>query len=253
MRAQTRSWARSVADSALAGRTIVVTRPVAQARPLVEDLERLGADVAVVPLVEIVPVDDRAALDAAGARLEGYDWVVFTSANGVAAFGDRLPARGAPRIAVVGPATADSVRALGLEPAHVGRGTGEDLAAELEGVDGARVLLLQADLAGPEVASVLRGREASVDVVTAYRTLPRRPGDDELAVLDRSDAIVLASGSAARSLATVGGARGALCVCIGPKTAEVAREVGLRVGLVADEATSQGIIRALVEHYGESM
>lgn len=240
-----------MASRTLAGRTIVVTRPLSQAGPLVEGLERLGAEVAVVPLVEIVPVEDAAALDAAGADLELYDWVVFTSANGVAAFGDRLVAR-SPRIAVVGPTTADSVRARGLEPVHVGRGTGEDLAAELEPVRGARVLLLQADLAGPEVAAGLRARGASVDVVTAYRTLPRRPADGELGILDRADAVVLASASAARSLGATGGARGALCVCIGPKTAEAAREVGLRVGLVADEATSQGIIRALVEHYGES-
>ncbi|HXG75811.1 MAG TPA: uroporphyrinogen-III synthase, partial [Gaiellaceae bacterium] len=64
-------------------------------------------------------------------------------------------------------------------------------------------------------------------------------------------AVVLASGSAARSLAAQGGAGDALVVCIGPRTAEAAAEVGLRVGLVADEATAEGIIRALVSHFAE--
>jgi uroporphyrinogen-III synthase len=242
-----------VADLVLAGRRVVVTRPTAQARPLVESLERLGAAVASVPLVEIAPVEDSASLDTAGATLASYDWVVFTSANGVMAFGERITAIGdAPRVAVVGPATAEAVRQLGVEPSFVGRGTAEDLAAELGHADGARVLLLQADIAGPELAAGLRERGASVDAVTAYRTTGREPSDDERVALERADAIVLASGSAARSLADAGGAGDALVVCIGPKTAQVAREVGLHVGVVAGEATPEGIIRALVEHYGES-
>jgi uroporphyrinogen-III synthase len=91
-----------------------------------------------------------------------------------------------------------------------------------------------------------------VDVVTAYRTLARAPGPEELETLRGAEVVVLASGSAARSLAASGGAGDAALVCIGPRTAGVAREVGLSVGLVAGEATAEGIIRALVEHYGES-
>ena len=142
---------------------------------------------------------------------------------------------------------------VGVEPAFVGDGAGEDIAAGLDQLDGARVLLLQADIAGPELASDLRERGASVDVVTAYRTVAREPTAAERATLGQADAIVLASGSAARSLAALEeSGRQALLACIGPKTAQVAREVGLNVGVVAGEATSEGIIRALVEHYGES-
>lgn len=241
-----------MAELPLAGRRIVVTRPREQSEPLAGALERLGAAVAIVPLVDIAPVEDTAELEAAGAALSSYDWVVFTSANGVRAFGLRLAAATAPRVAVVGPATADAVRRQGVEPAVVGDGIAADVAVRIDVTGGSRVLVPQADIAGQDLAEALRARGASVDQVTAYRTLPHAPSRAERKELHAADTIVLASGSAARSLAAQGGAGDALVVCIGSKTAAVAREVGLRVGLVADEATADGIIRALVEHFGES-
>jgi uroporphyrinogen-III synthase len=242
-----------VGELPLAGLKVVVTRPDPQSQGLVAGLEALGAVVASVPLVAIAPVDDPAALDAAAGALPIYDWVVFTSANGVRAFGERLSARErTPRVGVVGPPTAEAARELGVEPAFVGRGAAESLAEGLELTDGARVLLLQADLAGPELATALRQRGATVDALTAYRTVSRGPTHTGRASLDEADAIVLASGSAARSLAGTGWTGDALVACIGPKTASVAREVGLRVGLVADETSADGIIRALVEHFVES-
>jgi uroporphyrinogen-III synthase len=116
-----------------------------------------------------------------------------------------------------------------------------------------RVLLPQADIAESHLADELRGQGAEVDAVVAYRTALVEPPMWGILPLRIADAVVLASGSACRSLAAAGGAGGgAMLVCIGPKTAKVAREVGLRVGLVADETTSDGIIRALVSHFGES-
>jgi uroporphyrinogen-III synthase len=249
-----RSWRRSVADAPLSGIAVVVTRPEAQARTLALELEGLGARVARVPLVEIAEVEDEAALDAAGRALASYDWVVFTSANGVRAFGERLTLSvQGPRVAVVGPATANALRESGTEPTFVGAGAAESIAAGLDSPEGARVLLLQADIAGSGLADALRERGALVDAVTAYRTVGRVPTEGERQALDEADAIVLASGSAARSLAALEPAgAGALIACIGPKTASAAREVGLRVDLVADETTADGMIRALVEHYGES-
>ena len=111
----------------------------------------------------------------------------------------------------------------------------------------------QADIAEPALAEELRGRGAEVDVVVGVPHGSRRAADVGDPPLRIADAVVLASGSACRSLAAAGGAGGgAMLVCIGPKTAKVAREVGLKVGLVADETTSDGIIRALVSHFGES-
>jgi uroporphyrinogen-III synthase len=127
----------------------------------------------------------------------------------------------------------------------------EPIVAGLEPLAGSRILLPQADIADPGLAEELRKRSAIVDAISAYRTaeVERTPG--ELAELRSADAVVLASGSAARSLASRGGAGGALVVCIGPKTADVAREVGLPVGFVAHEATAKGIIQALVSHFQE--
>jgi len=228
-----------------------VTRP--EAKPLADELARLGAEVTVVPLIEIRPPEDRRALQESRERLSEYDWIVFTSVNGVAAVGEALGAIGADtRVAAVGPVTAASVQALGIEPSFVASRASEDIAGGLGDLAGARVLLAQADIADPRLADELRDRGAEVDVVIAYRTVLVEPPLWGILPLRLADAVVLASGSAVRSLAAAGGAGdSAVLVCIGPKTAAVAREVGLRVGLVADETTSDGIIRALVEHFGE--
>jgi uroporphyrinogen-III synthase len=242
-----------VADQPLAGRRIVVTRP--EAKPLAEELERLGAEVTIVPLIEIRPAEDRRALEDAIGRIEGYDWLVLTSVNTVAALGDGLHGGLSPRVrvAAVGPVTAEAIRQQGIEPAFVATRASEDIAGGLAPLEGSRVLLPQADIADPRLADELRGQGAEVDVVVAYRTVLVEPPMWGILPLRIADAVVLASGSACRSLAAAGGAgEAALLVCIGPKTAKVAREVGLKVGLVADETTPDGIIRSLVAHFGES-
>jgi uroporphyrinogen-III synthase len=244
-----------VAEEPLRGTRIVVTRP--ESRSLAAALEGLGAEVSIVPLIEIRPVEDPHALDAAVADLATYDWVIFTSINGVAAVGDRLGGIGEARVAAVGPVTADAIRELGIEPSFVAARASEDIAAGLGVIDGARVLLPQADIADPRLANELRERGASVDAVVAYRTIQVEPALWGALPLRIAHAIVLASGSAVRSLASIAGSLEGLgdstiLVCIGPKTAAVAREVGLPVGLVADETTADGIIRALVSHFGES-
>jgi uroporphyrinogen-III synthase len=233
----------------------VVTRP--ESRPLAEALEALGAEVSIVPLIEIRPVEDPRALDAAVADLGTYDWIVFTSVNGVAAVGARLSGIGEARVAAVGPVTADAVRELGVEPSFVAARASEDIAAGLGSVEGDRILLPQADISDPRLAEELRDCGATVDAVVAYRTIQVEPALWGVLPLRIAHAIVLASGSAVRSLASIAGSlegigESTILVCIGPKTAAVAREVGLPVGLVADETTSDGIIRSLVSHFGES-
>ena len=231
----------------------MVTRPREQADSLVAALEALGAETAVVPLIRVELVAD-------GEQLPGdpplYDWLIVTSANGVAALASWAVLDGlarTARVAAVGPATAAALRHLGVEPGFVPeRFAAEEIAVGLSPVEGARILLAQGELADPWLARELGERGALVTEIHTYRTLPVEAAEAELEALRASDAVVLMSGSAARSLVAQGGPGSALVVCIGPKTAEVAREVGLRVGLVADEATSEGIIRALVEHYGES-
>ena len=234
----------------LYGVRIVITRP--EAKSLAAELERLGAEITIVPLIEIRPAEGRALEDAID-TMGTYDWVVLTSVNGVAAVAQGLARLGGDaRVAAVGPVTADAIREHGVEPAFVATRASDDIAAGLGDIEGLRVLLPQADLAEPHLADELRGRGAHVESVVAYRTILIEPPMWGILPLRIADAVVLASGSACRSLAAAGGAGGgATLVCIGPKTAKVAREVGLKVGLVADEATSDGIIQALVDQFGD--
>jgi uroporphyrinogen-III synthase len=238
-----------VADSPLGGKRVAVTRPHEHARFLVERLEALGARADVVPLIAIEPLSQGAELTQLVERGR-HDWIVFTSANAVRAVGSLLPHARA-RFAAIGPVTADALRELGLQASFVPeRFAAGEIAAGLEPLAGARVLLPQSEIAESLLADELRGRGATVDVVDAYRTVARRPTEDEVARLLAADAILLASGSAARSLAALEENGDALVVCIGPKTAAVAREAGLEVALVAEEATGEGMIEALVSHFG---
>jgi uroporphyrinogen-III synthase len=254
-----------VAELPLAGRRIVVTRPREHAASLVGDLIELGATAVVMPLIQIEPMSDAEAaeLEDVLAHVDAYDWIVFTSANGVAAVQEHLSGRLAGgRIAAVGPATAAAVRALGIEPAFVpAKYVAHEIAEGLGNVKGRRVLLPQADIADPWLAERLREAGAIVDGVVAYRTVALDPSVVEAAELVAGvDAVVLASGSAARSLAALAAKfprvakslRQTLIVAIGSKTAKAASEVALPVGLVADVASSQGIIQALTSYFGEA-
>jgi len=233
----------------LYGVRIVVTRP--ESRSLAEELERLGAEVTIVPLIEIRPAEGRALEDAID-TMSSYDWIVLTSVNGVAAVAKGLTGVAGSQVAAVGPVTAAAIQELGIEPAFVAKRASDDIAEGLGDLTGKRVLLPQADIAEPHLAEELRGRGADVETVVAYRTILVEPPMWGILPLRIADAVVLASGSACRSLAAAGGAGGgAMLVCIGPKTAKVAREVGLKVGLVADETTADGIIQALVDQFGD--
>ena len=212
----------------------------------------LTAEVTIVPLIEIRPAEGRALEDAID-TMASYDWVVLTSVNGVAAVAKGLAGLAGSQVAAVGPVTAAAIQELGVEPAFVAKRASDDIAEGLGDIAGKRVLLPQADIAEPHLAEELRGRGADVETVVAYRTILVEPPMWGILPLRIADAVVLASGSACRSLAAAGGAGGgAMLVCIGPKTAKVAREVGLKVGLVADETTSDGIIQALVSQFGDS-
>jgi uroporphyrinogen-III synthase len=253
-----------VPEAPLAGRRIVVTRPREYSSALAEKLEQLGATALVMPLLQIEPMRDAdaALLDSVLRDVAAYDWIVFTSANGVASVQEHLSRKLAGvKIAVVGPATAAAVRALGLEPAFVPENfAAAEIVEGLGELEGRRVLLPQADIADPWLADQIRAAGASVDAVVAYRTVAVDASAIEAAELEHGvDAVMLASGSAARSLAALaakfpGVAKAlqqTLVVAIGPKTAEAAREVALPVGLTADEASAEGIIQALVSHFGE--
>jgi uroporphyrinogen-III synthase len=203
---------------------VIVTRPRAQARPLVEALEHAGAVVVECPLIEIERTSDE-PIDATG-----YDWLIVTSPNGA----DEIARRGRnlPRIAAVGPGTAEALRVRGLEPAFVPRESSQaGLLREFPRPAG-RVLFAAAEGARRGPVDAL-----GADFVPLYRTRLLRPEPPG------GDVVVLASGSAARAYADVGGR--APAVTIGPETSRVARSVGLEVAAEAATHDLDGLVAAV--------
>ena len=164
------------------GVKVIVTRPRAQAQPLVERLESLGLEVVECPLIEIVRTSDE-PIDCAG-----YDWAVVTSPNGADEVARR--ARNLPKVAAVGPGTAETLRAHGIEPAFVASvSTAEGLVAEFGRPEG-RVVYLAAEGSRRGPIDAL-----GADFVPLYSTVLLRPEPPA------GDLVVLASGSAARAYA----------------------------------------------------
>jgi uroporphyrinogen-III synthase len=203
---------------------VIVTRPRAQAGPLVARLEALGADVVECPLIEVERTSDE-PVDASG-----YDWVVVTSPNGAAELARR--GRNLPRIAAVGPGTAEALREHGLEPEFVPRESSQDgLLREFPQPAG-RVLFAVAEGARRTAIDGL-----GADLVPLYRTRLLTPEPPA------GDAVVLASGSAARAYAAIGGS--APVVSIGPETSRVARTCGLEIAAEAPTHDLEGLVAAV--------
>ena len=204
---------------------VIVTRPRDQAGPLVARLEELGLEVVECPLIEIEPFDD--AVD-----VEGYEWVIVTSPNGARELARR--ANGSlPKVAAVGPGTAETLRELGIEPAFVPRVSSQDgLLEEFPRPEG-RILFAAAEGSRKRAIETLQA-----DFVPLYRTrlvTPEQPPE--------GDVVVLASGSAARSFAALNADVPA--VTIGPQTTKVAQGLGLRVAAEAETHDLDGLVGAV--------
>lgn len=238
----------------LAGAVVVVTRPRAQAGPLVDALVDAGARVRELPLIEIGRVDDPAAAAALRA-LERYAAVVVTSANGAAELAARLAGLGVaipPSVVMVavGDATAAVLArngiAVGLVPPVA---TGAAVAAALaqRGVAGQRVLLARAREGRPELPAGLRAAGAIVDDVALYATTPRRPDAAELSRLAGADAIVLTAPSAVASFVAAGAPLdpSTRIVTIGPTTSAAVRSAGLAVAAEAAEQSVGGLVASV--------
>lgn len=203
---------------------VIVTRPRAQARALVQRLEELSVEVVECPLIEIEHTSDE-PVDGAG-----YDLLIVTSPNGA----DEIARRGVnlPSIAAVGPGTAEALRENGIEPAFVARESSQDGLLREFPQSAGRVLFAAAEGARRGPIDAL-----GADFVPLYRTRLLRPEPPE------GDVVVLASGSAARAYAGVGGS--APAVSIGPETSRVARSVGLTVAAEAETHDLDGLVAAV--------
>ena len=205
---------------------VALTQTPDTAARLAERLRAEGLDVAECPLIRIEPID--------GAPIhgDGYDWLVVTSRSAVDALLRRM--EGAlPRVAAVGPGTAEALRACGIEPAVVAsRSTQEGVVKELPRPVG-RVLF-----AGAEGARDVLVRELDADFVPLYRTVEERPER-----FPDVDLVVLASASAARALAAI--RTDVACVSIGPVTSEEARRQGLEIVAEAARHDLEGLVEAV--------
>ncbi|MBA3492382.1 MAG: uroporphyrinogen-III C-methyltransferase [Rubrobacteraceae bacterium] len=250
----------------LFGRRVVVTRARAQAGELSAELERLGAEVHEFPTIEISPPEDYGPLDAAIRDLDSFGLIVFTSANGVDAFLNRLrhhglDLRAVPRdakVAAIGPATAERIERAGLRVDVVPEEyRAESLigALDVSTLAGESVLIPRAKVAREILPEKLREAGAEVVVPPAYESVPLSEGKEKVSVRLRSGEIDCVTFTASSTVENFVGAFGVdeaarllddtRVACIGPITAETARKRGLRVDAEADEYTISGLVEAV--------
>lgn len=257
----------------LAGRRVIVTRARAQAGELAGLLEVRGAEVLLCPVIRFEDPDDWGPADAAIASIRDYDWVVFTSRNGVDRFFARLASRGLDaraladaRVAAVGPATAGALERHGITPDLVpDEHVAEGLLAALEArgpLRGLSILIPRAQEARELLPDELVARGAKVDVAPVYRTVGEGAAPEPVreALADGTvDAVVFTSASTVKRFAALFAPSppaevlsGVMVASIGPVTSDAARELGLTVAVQPDEYTAPALVDALAAALGEA-
>ena len=257
------------ASQPLAGKRIVVTRAPEQAGELIRELERLGAEVLILPTVSFAPPSDWQPLDSALRAIGEFDWILLTSQNAVRFVAQRLRELKVdpkaletekPLIAAVGPATAQAAVEAGFRVVYVAKEhSGEGLARELQAsLRNGRVLLPRSDRADDRLLNLLREAGAQVTEVVAYRTAAPTLDTGIVVRVQRADvdAIVFASPSAYHNLSDVMGAKRLAelssrvdFAAIGPTTARALREAPARVAIEANESSAAGLADAIAKHY----
>ena len=251
----------------LFGKRVLVPRTRAQASAFSRRLLEEGADPVEIPTIVIQPLEDFTDLDPVLASLPSYAWVVFTSTNGVEAVFQRLGhlgmdtrAFGSTRVCAIGPATASALKEQGIvadfiPSEYVSEAIVEGLGSK--DLKGKPVLLLRAEEGRAALTTGLSQQGALVKEVPVYRTtLPQDSRENARSLLsdDRMDVVAFTSSSTVRNLIELldgdtNPLKSAIIACIGPITAQTARESGLEVDIMAEEHTIPGLVEALVEHF----
>jgi uroporphyrinogen III methyltransferase/synthase len=260
---------------ALFGKRVLVTRPADQSAGMAQLLRDAGAEPVLWPALRIVPPEDPRALRDAAARAGDYDFVVFTSANGVSAFFAELKATGGDarrlgraRIAAIGPATFSALSAHGISAdvmpdEHVGEAVADAIVTACGGdLRGRNVLVPRALVARDALPAALHQAGAHVDVVAAYRALPPdEAAAEQLRAWIRAgalDVVTFTSSSTVDNTLDALGAGGHALLAgltlasIGPITTATAQDHGLRIAVSARPYTADGLVAALERHYQES-
>jgi uroporphyrinogen III methyltransferase/synthase len=251
----------------LFGKKVLITRSRTQASRLKALLEGVGAQPVEIPTIRTEPLSDYNQLDSALGRLSDFNWVIFASTNAVDAVFSRLADQGRDtrsfggvKVGAIGPATAAALSRRGIVADFLPtRPVSEVVVEELSQLDwaGVPVLLPAADIGRDALSRGLARAGAIVERVSAYRTVPVAGVETRAreALAAGVDIATFTSSSTVKNLLEMlDGDRAALetcrIACIGPTTAATARELGLRVDLVAGDHTVEGLVSALVTYFG---
>ncbi|MBE0408672.1 MAG: uroporphyrinogen-III synthase [Anaerolineales bacterium] len=241
---------------------VLVTRPRKDADEFAAALQDIGAEAVFFPTIAIRPIADTTLLDRALSRLNCYDWLVLTSANAVDVVLERLAdldIHALPqniRVAAVGPKTAARLIAANIQPEFVPeKYVAEAVVPGLGDLCGRWVLLPMADIAHDTLPQAIQAADGIAHVITAYHTVTEiedidieslfTPGIDVITFTSGSSVLGFLSLLKGTSLDALSLPGEPLIGCIGPKTARVAQEAGLRVGVIAKTHTIQGLVEAI--------
>jgi uroporphyrinogen-III synthase len=256
---------------------ILITRPRTQANSFASALTEAGFEPVFFPVIEIRPFEENVALDRAIEKLSCYDWIVFTSVNGVDAFFNVIASRRRsnllvdegiasvalfprndtnPKVAAIGPKTAQSLEARGVTPDFVpGEYVAEAILPGLGDLRGRWVLLPRAEIARKALPEAIVEAGGIAHEIAVYQTLPAEPDPDGLAALKSGvNAVTFTSPSTVENFIEIVSSVGLdplslpgnpKIACIGPITQKAAEEAGFVDVIVAEEYTSEGIVKLL--------
>jgi uroporphyrinogen III methyltransferase / synthase len=263
---------RLLSSDVLRGKRILVTRARSQASSLVQGIEALGGAVVEFPTIEMRPPESYAPLDRAIQQIATYDWLIFTSVNGVEQFLNRFEKLGKKvadlagiEIGAIGPETANRLAAARIQTSLVPRQYQAEGILEMltpETLRGKRVLIPRAAQARDILPETLRQWGAQVDIVEAYQTVLPQADVSALCSLLREDGIDMITFTSSSTVSNFAALlrdqdlprllSGIVIACIGPITKGTVEDLGMRPEVVADEFTIPGLVRAIIDYFSRT-
>jgi uroporphyrinogen-III synthase len=229
----------------LAGTSVVVTRARHQVRDFIDLLEAAGATTVECPVIDITsPADGGIGIQRAFENLSTYDWLVVTSANTVDRIDERVRGFNGS-VAAIGSGTAEALSDLGVTVDLIPQQFVAESLVDAFPAGSGRVLLPRASVARDVLPDGLRAKGWEVDVVDAYQTVDLTPDKETLAAVSVADVVTFTASSTVSAFVNSGAWAPPLVACIGPVTARTAEENGLKVDVIADEHTIEGLVVAL--------